>query len=382
MQKKKILILHNILWAHYKSVLFEEITAQKPENMDILVLQIAKNEIGRKNMETNFQENWKYKYHLLFDDYIENIPRLSKIRETLRFIQNYQPDLINITGYGVDIVMPIVIIWAKIRGIKIVISSESTALDATKSFFKEKFKSYLVQSAKGFIAFGSHAKNYLLALGADTDALFVDYAAVVDDKKIYQIYKNAKETQFNIPGLATHFNFIYVGRFAKEKNLLFLLENFNKLKKENPESKDWGMIWIGDGDQKEILQTYVLEHQVKNVCFVPSMPWYEVPQYFAIAHCLVLPSSTEPWGLVVNEAMICALPVIVSNKCGCAPDLVNGNGFVFDLKEKHSLFQAMLSIIKLSPEKRIEYQFKSIEIIKKFNVSAVATRILECFKVV
>jgi glycosyltransferase involved in cell wall biosynthesis len=42
----------------------------------------------------------------------------------------------------------------------------------------------------------------------------------------------------------------------------------------------------------------------------------------ALSDVLVLPSYSEPWGLVVNEAMACGMPVIVSEKCGCAPDLV------------------------------------------------------------
>ncbi|MBP6385064.1 MAG: glycosyltransferase family 4 protein [Pseudarcicella sp.] len=379
MQKKKILILHNILWAHYKSVLFQEIDKICPPDLEILVLQIAKNEIGRKSMETSIKNEWQYSFHLLFDDYIENIPLLAKIKATLKFIIQYKPDVINITGYGVDPVMPIVIIWAKLNNVKLVISSESTSFDAGKSFLKEKFKSFLVDSAKGFITFGSLSKQYLIELGANTDAFFVDNAAVVDDRKIKQIFDQAKANKFEVRDLKTKHNFVYVGRFSPEKNLSLLLENFKKVKVNCPEASDWGLLMIGDGTEKAMIQSYVTENQLNDVVFVPSIPWYEVPQYFTVSDCLLLTSNSEAWGLVVNEAMICGLPAIVSSQCGCAPDLIKSNGFVFDLKDPNSLFQAMLSMVKLSPEKRIDAQFKSLEIVKKFNVNAVANRIIECF---
>jgi hypothetical protein len=70
----RVLIIHNILWTHYKSVLFEAIEKQKTDNMEICVLQIAKNDISRKNMSSP-EVNYQYSYKLLFDDFIENIPR-------------------------------------------------------------------------------------------------------------------------------------------------------------------------------------------------------------------------------------------------------------------------------------------------------------------
>jgi glycosyltransferase involved in cell wall biosynthesis len=51
-----------------------------------------------------------------------------------------------------------------------------------------------------------------------------------------------------------------------------------------------------------------------------------------LSNVLVLPSTSEPWGLVVNEAMACGLPVIVSDRCGCVADLIDDGktGFVVD----------------------------------------------------
>jgi glycosyltransferase involved in cell wall biosynthesis len=64
-----------------------------------------------------------------------------------------------------------------------------------------------------------------------------------------------------------------------------------------------------------------------------------MPVVYRLADVFVLPSKGpgETWGLSVNEAMACAKPVIVSDKCGCAADLVHENGFVFSAMNQREL---------------------------------------------
>lgn len=66
---------------------------------------------------------------------------------------------------------------------------------------------------------------------------------------------------------------------------------------------------------------------------MPGFKQYsELPAYYGLASVFILPSIKDTWGLVVNEAMAAGLPVLVSNRCGCAPDLVEEgcNGYTFD----------------------------------------------------
>jgi glycosyltransferase involved in cell wall biosynthesis len=78
----------------------------------------------------------------------------------------------------------------------------------------------------------------------------------------------------------------------------------------------------------------------------------ELPVYYALANALVHASTSEQWGLVVNEAIASGLPVIVSERCGCVPELVNGNGFTFDPANEHELAARLLEIASLSDEQR------------------------------
>jgi len=86
--------------------------------------------------------------------------------------------------------------------------------------------------------------------------------------------------------------------------------------------------------------------------FMPGFKQYsELPEYYARASAFVHASTTEQWGLVVNEAMASGLPVLVSNRCGCARDLVQEgvNGFTFDPANVSQLAELMSRMANLPP---------------------------------
>ena len=81
-------------------------------------------------------------------------------------------------------------------------------------------------------------------------------------------------------------------------------------------------------------------------------PYDQLPIYYALAKAFVHASTTEQWGLVVNEAIASGLPVIVSERCGCAPELVQDNGFTFDPTDEHELAVRLLEMALLSDDDR------------------------------
>jgi glycosyltransferase involved in cell wall biosynthesis len=131
-------------------------------------------------------------------------------------------------------------------------------------------------------------------------------------------------------GLPRNF-FVFVGRFIPEKNLLGLIEGF-RLYRQAAGANAWDLVLVGAGPQEEALRKQVAAGAVPGVVFAGPRQLEDLPRYYGRAKCLVLPSSSEPWGLVVNEAMASSLPVIVSTRCGCAVELVRdgANGFVFE----------------------------------------------------
>ncbi|HEY4757559.1 MAG TPA: glycosyltransferase, partial [Chthoniobacterales bacterium] len=92
----------------------------------------------------------------------------------------------------------------------------------------------------------------------------------------------------------------------------------------------------------------------------------ELPVYYALANAFVHASTSEQWGLVVNEAVASGLPVIVSNRCGCAPELVNDNGVTFDPSNEDELAARLLGIASLPDQERKRLGENSYRIAAKF----------------
>jgi glycosyltransferase involved in cell wall biosynthesis len=89
-------------------------------------------------------------------------------------------------------------------------------------------------------------------------------------------------------------------------------------------------------------------------------------------------SAVEQWGLVVNEAMSAGLPVLVSNRCGCAADLVieNGNGYAFDPSDTGRLSE-LLRLVASEPRRLDDMGQASRRIIAKWTPEVFASNMLE-----
>jgi glycosyltransferase involved in cell wall biosynthesis len=126
-------------------------------------------------------------------------------------------------------------------------------------------------------------------------------------------------------------------------------------------------VLLGDGPLRETLNSQLSTLNLHGHVHLPGFKQYdELPVYYALASAFVHPSTTEQWGLVVNEAIASGLPVIVSERCGCVPELVNGNGFVFDPTDEHELASLLLKMATLSDDDRRRFADASYKIAANF----------------
>lgn len=324
----RVLIVHNQLWAHYKSKLFSELHRYAPQyGIEIHVVQIALSEKSRANMGDAEASRYDYDYEVLFNTSLDQVGLGARTAALLAKIRAYRPDVLNLTGWY-DPAQWVLLFYAKLRGIKVIISNESNVRDHVRMGLKERFKQFLLSQADGFFCFGKSSAAYLEKLGVKPSQIFTQKAAIVDNDVILAHYHQAfaeRDIRKKAKNWASY-NFIFVGRLIPPKNLPLLLQAFAKVSAQAP---DWGLVLLGEGEQKAELQT--MAAPLSNVRFEAGVPWYEVAEYLALADVLVLPSESEPWGLVVNEAMICGLPVLVSEPSGCVDDLVQEgqNGWKF-----------------------------------------------------
>lgn len=348
----RILLVHNILWAHYKAAVFQAIdrlVAQRP-GTTFKVLQIGRNERSRAGWETDAANapTYSYPYELLFDSFVEDIPLRARTQALLSKMRHYKPDVLCLTGYY-DPAQLALLAYARLTGIPVVMQMESTAFDNERSPVKEGIKRLIMQQCSGFFCFGSPQATYLLQLGVPPARILLQKSAV-DNQALLQAYETAKvqrTARQQELGLPAH-NFVFVGRLIEPKNLPMLLQCFAEALTQAPDQDDWGLIVLGNGPQEAALKQQSQTLGInKRVFFHPATHWYRVPDVLTLADVLVLPSISEPWGLVVNEAMVCGMPVLVSDRCGCANDLVRDgqNGFLFDPAKPAQLTERLLTFM-------------------------------------
>src|SRR5258707_11054055 len=106
-----------------------------------------------------------------------------------------------------------------------------------------------------------------------------------------------------------------------EYGVFDLLEAYAKL--ESGVRLEVGLVFAGDGASREELAQRAKRISPGVVCFPGFAQREDLAGIYALAECLVLPTHSDPWGLVVNEAMACGLPIIVSSVAGCSSQLAD-----------------------------------------------------------
>jgi glycosyltransferase involved in cell wall biosynthesis len=105
---------------------------------------------------------------------------------------------------------------------------------------------------------------------------------------------------------------------------------------------------VGDGPLRAACEEFVSSRKL-TVHFAGFLNQSQIVDAYVAADCLVLPSDArETWGLVVNEAMVCSRPAVVSDAVGCAPDLVRPgrSGEVFPLGDTQTLSHILVALAR------------------------------------
>jgi glycosyltransferase involved in cell wall biosynthesis len=171
-------------------------------------------------------------------------------------------------------------------------------------------------------------------------------------------------------GLPSRF-VLFVGRLVLEKGIFDLLEAYAKL--ESGVRSEVGLVFAGDGVSKEKLAQQAKRISPGAVCFPGFAQREDLAALYALAETLVLPTHSDTWGLVVNEAMACGLPIIVSSVAGCSADLVEDgwNGYVVPPRDSQKLSVAINSLVR-QPELKRLMSARSSERIRNYSPEACA----------
>jgi len=165
--------------------------------------------------------------------------------------------------------------------------------------------------------------------------------------------------------------FLFVGKFSEKKDPLCLLNAFLQINQPSA-----CLVFVGNGELEDALKQAAFGYE--NIFFEPFQNQTQMPGIYKACDVYVLPSKGpgETWGLAVNEAMACAKPVVVSNKCGCASDLVKQgeNGFTFSAGNVDQL-AAILQGFVTGKHNTEAMGKQSIEIIRNYSFAAICAAI-------
>ena len=130
---------------------------------------------------------------------------------------------------------------------------------------------------------------------------------------------NDKYKRNEIPHPREIFKFIYIGRLVPCKQVDKVIEAFKSLREKGVSAE---LHIVGDGIERSRLQQIV---DSAAIVFHGRLYGEALVSELHKADCLVLYSSREPWGLVVNEALASGIPCIVSDAVGARFDLIEGD---------------------------------------------------------
>ena len=269
--------------------------------------------------------------------------------------------------------------WARRARIPFLLWCESTLQDQRNGygvieFLKRKF----VQRCDAFVVPGKSASQYLRALGVRGDIVMAPNAVDIDFFSRAARARQGRADPVEKFGLPARY-FLYVGRLVTEKGIFELLDAYAKL--DCALKSAVGLVFVGDGAQKRELMRRSARMSLAKVHCVDFLQREDLASVYGHAEALVLPTHSDPWGLVVNEAMACGLPIIATNAAGCARDLVEDsvNGFVVRPGDVAGLTSAMSRLAR-DARRRMEMSSRSRERIQSYSPEACASGIAEAAK--
>lgn len=269
---------------------------------------------------------------------LEETKLVEVIQKLLFTLKQVNPTVLAISGYF-NPSMLVALFWCRLRNKPTILFSETTESDFDRVWWKEKIKSLIVKQFKSALVGGQPHKRYLIKLGMPAEAIFVGYDIVGNNtfhpQKIASLPKPLEKPFF-----------LTVNRFVTKKNLFFVINSYAQYRKQARVTA-WDLVLCGDGELRPQIERQITELNLQEVVHLPGfLQQSEMLPYFAHAGCFVHASTTEQWGLVVNEAMAAGLPVLVSERCGCFEDLVieGVNGFGFDPQNCQQLTNLMLTV--------------------------------------
>lgn len=217
---------------------------------------------------------------------------------------------------------------SKFLGSRLVIwTEEITDTARSCSKLQQRLRRFLVPRASAFLAWSTPAVSYLRSFGVPNDLIYLGAQAVdnrVWGERVDKVDRERLRRQLGVQGRV----FLCVSRLIPRKGIDLLISAWLALPSTCRANNR--LFIIGDGSDATLLKQMAAGQP--DIVFAGHQSQDQLADYYAAADVFVFPTLIDVWGLVVNEAMACGLPVLASCYAGASHELVHnsGAGEVFD----------------------------------------------------
>jgi glycosyltransferase involved in cell wall biosynthesis len=239
-------------------------------------------------------------------------------------------------------------VWAKRHQVPFLLWVESSAKDQRNGYvLLESMKRAFMRNCDAFIVAGVSSFEYVRCFGLPEESIFTAPNAVDIEFLANRaaLVRRDAATHRRILDVPARFA-LFVGRLVREKGVFDLLRAYAQLAPSLRE--ELSLVLVGDGAARQELERQAAGIHPGRIQFAGFLQREQLAAYYALAELFVLPTHSDPWGLVVNEAMACSLPVICADAAGCLADLVEdgGNGLIFPTRDVAALTGALAALAR------------------------------------
>jgi glycosyltransferase involved in cell wall biosynthesis len=362
--KRRVLILSEII-SPYRIPVFNALAQH--EGVDLRVLFLSETDAGLRQWRV-YKDEIRFQYAVLPSWRLRvgkhNLLLNWRLRSRLK---ECAPEVIICGGYNYFASWEAQS-WARRHGAEFILWSESNTHDRRGGqAWVEFLKTHFLSGCDRFVVPGQASFEYLRSLGSAPEDIVIAPNAVDNDwfrVRADEIRSRTSEfrERFKLPPRY----FLFVGRLVAEKGVFDLLDAYAKL--EDDLRSKVGLVFAGDGRSRRELEALAQRVRPGTICFPGFAHREDLAGLYTFAEALILPTHSDTWGLVVNEAMACGLPVIVTSVAGCALDLVEDgwNGYVVPPRDPDRLKEAINSIVR-NPDLTQQMSVHSSERIRNYS---------------
>lgn len=269
-------------------------------------------------------------------------------------------------------------IWAvaymRMRGIEYCYEGDGGFVGKTKGI-KASLKRFIIKSARICFSTSEEFDKYCMAYGAKKEKIYrYPFSSVLEDDVLQSPLNREEKNVYKKHNLMDEeFVILTVGQFIHRKGFDILLEASKSL------DDRIGIYIVGGKPTPEYLE---MKHKwnLQNVHFVDFMNRGKLAEYYQAADVFVLPTREDIWGLVVNEAMSYALPVITTDRCIAGLEMVKEekNGFIVKVDDVKDLADKLLRIVE-SEHLRKKCAEGALETIETYTIEKMAESHIKVF---